>query len=198
MSKSSGLARLQLTPQGGSGEESPPPLVASGVDFSEQALEKMARRLLSEAGCAPLARTVRVNWNRRLRTTAGLAYAGKGLVMLNPRLVIFGMEEVERTLRHELAHLLARYRMGRRRIAPHGPEWQQACADLGLAGEKRCHELPLPRREVARKHRYRCRHCGVEVLRVRPFSRAVACLPCCRAHNHGHYHEKYRLLKVPL
>jgi len=198
MSKSSGLARLRLSRTPDSEAEGPPPLVSPGVDFSEAALERMARRLLEEAGCPMLARGVRVRWNRRLRTTAGLAYAGKGLVVLNPRLIVFGMEEVDRTLRHELAHLVARYRVGRRRIAPHGPEWQQACADLGLAGEKRCHELPLPRRQVTRKHCYRCRHCGQEVLRVRPFARAVACLSCCRQHHNGHYHEKYRLVKVPL
>ena len=38
-------------------------------------------------------------------------------------------DEVDRTLRHELAHLLAQWRVGRRRIAPHGKEWRQACRD---------------------------------------------------------------------
>ena len=161
-------------------------------NFSEVSLESTARRLLESLGCRGLARQVRVRWNRRLRTTAGLANYLHWQVSLNPRLISFGMEEVDRTLRHELAHLLARYRAGRRRIQPHGPEWRQACADLGLDGEKRCHELPLPRRRMPHKILYRCRHCRAEVRRVRPFRRAVACLKCCREFNRGRYDERFR------
>lgn len=161
-------------------------------DFTEESLETTARQLLEAVGCKALARQIHVRWNRRLRTTAGLANYHIWTVSLNPRLTVFGMEEVDRTLRHELAHLLARYREGRRRIQPHGPEWRQACADLGLDGEKRCHELPWPRRHVARKVVYRCRHCHSEVRRVRPFRRAVACLKCCREFNRGCYDDRYR------
>ena len=30
-------------------------------------------------------------------------------------------------------------------IAPHGAEWRQACRDLGIPNESRCHDLPLKR-----------------------------------------------------
>lgn len=165
-------------------------------DFTQASLQALAHRLLVQVGCPALARQVRVCWNKRLRTTAGLANYRFWTVSLNPRLVAFGIEEVDRTLRHELAHLLARYRAGRRRIQPHGVEWRQACSDLGLDGEKRCHDLPLPRRRVARKVIYRCRHCQSEVRRVRPFRRAVACLKCCREFNRGRYDDRYRFVLV--
>ncbi len=165
-------------------------------EFSEAALQDAARKMLVALGCETLARTVKVRWNSRLRTTAGLACYAKGLVSLNPSLVPFGMPEVDRTLRHELAHLLARFRAGRRRIQPHGAEWQQACVDLGLADEKRCHELPLPRTRIQPKLLYRCRNCLAEVRRVRPFKRPVACLKCCKSYNHGRFDEKYRFVKV--
>ena len=165
-------------------------------DFTEAALELSARALLEAIGCTSLASQIKVCWNRRLRTTAGLASYSQLLVSLNPRLIAFGMDEVDRTMRHELAHLLARSRVGRHRIQPHGPEWRQACLDLGLTDEKRCHELPLPRRRVERKHVYRCRHCRIEVRRVRPFRKAVACLKCCRALNRGRYDDRYRFVKV--
>jgi predicted SprT family Zn-dependent metalloprotease len=115
---------------------------------------------------------------------------------MNPKLLQFGMEEVDKTLRHELAHLVARARAGRRRIEPHGPEWRQACRDLGLADEKRCHDLPLPRTRQRIRHRYRCPQCRRDYDRVRPFRRAVACFECCRAHSRGTYDERFRLLKV--
>ena len=159
-------------------------------------LEETARELLRGIGCEKLARRVNVVWHPRLRTTAGQAFYGKNQVRMNPKLMQFGMEEVDKTLRHELAHLVARYRAGGRRIAPHGAEWQEACRELGLAGEKRCHDLPLPRVKQRERHRYRCSHCGREYGRVRAFRRAVACLECCRAYAGGRYHERYRLVKV--
>ena len=71
-------------------------------------------------------------------------------VTLNPKLVEISAEEVSKTLRHELAHLVAQDRAGRRRIAPHGREWRKACADLGIAGEARCHTLPFQARRMKR------------------------------------------------
>jgi predicted SprT family Zn-dependent metalloprotease len=125
-----------------------------------------------------------------------MAYAGKSLVHLNPRLREFGDGEVDRTLRHELAHLLAHHRAGRRRISPHGREWQQACRDLGLADEKRCHDLPLPRREVRARHFYRCPGCATVLRRVRPLRPKSACLACCRQHSGGRYAERFRFVKI--
>jgi predicted SprT family Zn-dependent metalloprotease len=157
---------------------------------------EIARTLLRGAGCADLAARVRVRWNGRMRSTAGMAYAGKSLVHLNPRLREFGDGEVDRTLRHELAHLLAHHRAGRRRISPHGREWQQACRDLGLADEKRCHDLPLPRREVRARHFYRCPGCATVLRRVRPLRPKSACLACCRQHSGGRYAERFRFVKI--
>jgi SprT protein len=158
-------------------------------------LETRAKKLLQNAGCNSLAGMVQIRWNRRLKSTAGLASHRHSLVMLNPLLMQFGPDEIDKTMRHELAHLVAQSRAGRRRIQPHGEEWKQACADLGLPGEQRCHTLPLPRRTVTRKHIYRCEHCRTEVARVRPFRRRVACLSCCRKHNRGRYDERFRLVK---
>lgn len=159
-------------------------------------LEVLARHHLWEAGAEKLAARVTVRWSARLTTTAGLAYPHRDLIRLNPRLAAFGTAEIERTLLHELAHLLARERAGRRRIAPHGPEWRRACRDLGLPDEARCHDLPLPRRSVERRHIYRCPACAVEVRRVRPFRAAVACFACCKSRAGGKYDQRFRLVKV--
>ena len=143
---------------------------------------------------------VRARWNPRLRSTAGRAFARENVVELNPRLVAHP-GEVERTLRHELAHLLVAWRAGRwrRRPDPHGPEWRRACADLGIADESRCHRLELaPRRQVARRHVYRCTGCGVEWRRVRPISRRrpLACRACCRAHAGGRFDRRFVFVAV--
>jgi|SRR5579884_700036 len=156
-------------------------------------LEETARELLRLLGAELIASQLRVEWNSRLKTAAGRADYRRRLIALNPLLREYPAE-IDRTLRHELAHLLAQFRAGRRRIAPHGREWQQACRDLGIAGEKRCHDLPFPVRQRARRFLYRCPNCGRAFPRVRRIRAAVACLACCRAYNGGKFDGRFRLV----
>ncbi len=158
-------------------------------------LEKLSHRLLRTAGCRGL--NVRIEWNSRLRTTAGTACWSKKTISLNPRLLEVAPSEVQRTLRHELAHFLAQHRAGRRRIAAHGSEWRQACCDLGIPREPRCHDLPFKRKRLERKYFYACPECGSRLSRVRKPRRPVACISCCRRHNGGRYDARFRFEPVP-
>lgn len=159
-------------------------------------LEEVARVLVRQVGCAPLARDLTVSWNPRMRTTAGLACYRTRQVILNPRLIEVSADEVQRTLRHELAHLVAQARAGRRRVAAHGAEWQRACADLGIPDEKRCHDLPFKQRRLTRRYFYQCPECRTTMARVRRVKSRVACLKCCRKHNGGHYSERFRFREI--
>ena len=158
-------------------------------------LEETARELLGSLGAARIANDLRVEWNSHLKTAAGRADYHEKLISLNPRLSEFPIE-IDRTLRHEVAHILAQFRVGRRKISPHGVEWQQACIDLGIADEKRCHHLPFPARTFAALFVYRCPNCHQEFPRVRRMRRAVACLACCRKHNGGHFDPRFRLKPI--
>ena len=155
-------------------------------------LLQTARELLRANGADRIAMDLRVEWNSRLKTAAGRAEYREKLISLNPQLSEHP-SEIDRTLRHELAHILAQFRAGRRRISPHGAEWQQACVDLGIADEKRCHNLPFPARTYAARFVYRCPNCRQEFPRVRRVRRAVACLACCRKHNGGDFDLRFRL-----
>jgi SprT protein len=137
-----------------------------------------------------------VEWSRRLRSCAGRADFREKRVLLNPLLHNHGSGEVDRTLRHELAHLLAQFRAGRRRILPHGPEWRAACHDLGIGDEARCHNLPFPVRAQARRYLYKCPNCQRDFPRVHRIKRVVACLACCRAYTRGKFARKFRLQLV--
>ena len=155
-------------------------------------LLQTARELLRAHGAARIANELHVEWNSHLKTAAGRADYRQKLISLNPRLVEHPTE-IDRTLRHELAHILAQFRAGRRRIPPHGVEWRQACIDLGIADEKRCHNLPFPARTYVARFVYRCPNCRQEFPRVRRVRRAVACLACCRKHNGGEFDPRFRL-----
>ena len=162
----------------------------------DERLEALARQLLIAKDAEEIAMRVRVEWSRRLRSSAGRADFRHTRILLNCRLCDHGEAEIDRTLRHELAHLLAQFRAGRRRIAPHGKQWRQACADLGIADEARCHNLPFPVHRRERRYLYACPKCLREFRRTRPLRRASACLACCRAFNRGRYHEFFRLQLV--
>src|SRR5947208_12197546 len=182
-----------------------PPGVSPGALINESAgkmpvghtagtavLLQTARGLLCSLGAKRIATELRVEWNPRLKTAAGRADYREKLISLNPRLIEHPAE-IDRTLRHELAHILAQFRAGRRRISPHGAEWRQACVDLGIADEKRCHNLPFPVRTYTARFIYRCPNCRQEFPRVRPVRRAIACLACCRKHNGGGFDPRFRL-----
>ncbi len=166
--------------------------VPAGHTSGTAVLLQTARELLCSLGAKRIATELRVEWNSRLKTAVGRADHHQRLISLNPRLVEHPAE-IDRTLRHELAHILAQFRAGRRRISPHGSEWQQACRDLGIADEKRCHTLPFPAKHYAPRFIYRCPNCRRDFPRVRRIKRAVACLACCRAHNGGEFDARFRL-----
>lgn len=160
-------------------------------------LTRRANALVKELGLAPKLPCVCVIWNKRLRTAAGKAFYRDARIELNPRLQLLESprreEESDRTFLHELAHLVAHARNRRRRIRPHGPEWRQACADLGIPDESACHDLPFAARRMRRKYGYRCPRCGTVLKRVRRIRHHVACLACCRECNEGRYDRRFRL-----
>jgi SprT protein len=169
--------------------------MTAGPAAETAVLLQTARELLRSLGAVRIAHELRVEWNSRLKTAAGRADYRQKLVSLNPRLSAYPTE-IDRTLRHELAHILAQFRAGRRRILPHGVEWREACRDLGISDEKRCHNLPFPVSERARRYLYRCPDCQRDFPRVRRIKRAVACPVCCRAHNRGKFDARFGLRLV--
>ncbi|MEX2580161.1 MAG: SprT-like domain-containing protein [Verrucomicrobiales bacterium] len=149
-----------------------------------------------------LARRLSVAWNPRMRTAAGRAFTQTASIELNSKLQelpeAHREAEIQNTFLHELAHLVAYARAGRRRIAPHGPEWQTACRDLGIPGESRCHSLDFQPRRMRRKFAYQCPHCAAVIQRVRKLKRRVACYDCCREHNRGRFDRRFALVERKL
>lgn len=161
-------------------------------------LTLVAADLCREHGLDALGRAVQVAWNARMRTAAGRASGRHWLIELNSRLQDLPEDrrdaELRATFLHELAHLFAMARAGRRRIQPHGPEWRQACCDLGIPDESRCHSLDFQPRRIARKYAYTCQHCGAVIERVRRLGR-VACHPCCRKYAKGQFDARFLLVE---
>jgi predicted SprT family Zn-dependent metalloprotease len=165
---------------------------------SDEDLTAWCRERVRAFGLTRLARKVEVFWNPRLRSTAGRAWWPDRTIELNPRLRELGDDELWRTVRHELAHLMAYERAGRRKVRAHGPEWRAACADLGIAGESPYHELPLRSHRQRRKFSYTCPVCFESFERVRRMRGAAACYACCRQHSGGRFDQRFRLVERKL
>jgi len=153
--------------------------------------------LLEKYAGESYASSVKIVWNRRMRSTAGRAFLNQAKVELNPKLLDLkedALKHVQQTLLHELAHLLAHHRYGSR-ISAHGAEWKQACADMGIPGESATHSLPLPSNKQERKWRYSCPQCGEVIERVRKMRGYSACYTCCKKYTRGKYHSKFKLIE---
>ncbi|WP_035611977.1 SprT-like domain-containing protein [Haloferula sp. BvORR071] len=156
-------------------------------------LTEWCRETAATFGLPELARRVCVGWNARMQTTAGRAWWPDRLIELNPKLKEQPPEELWRTLRHELAHLIAYERAGRRRIEVHGPEWRAACAELGIPNEQPFHNLPFKRKRMKRNFAYVCPQCSTTIRRVKKIQRTVACYACCRKYSGGIFDNRFRL-----
>ncbi|MDB4408651.1 SprT-like domain-containing protein [Akkermansiaceae bacterium] len=163
-----------------------------GID---EDLTMISSKLAMMLGLEELAQRVGVEWNPRMRSTAGRATWPTCLIELNTHLPQISQDEVRRTLLHELAHLVTYERLGHANVSPHGGEWQQACSDLGIPGESATHRLSLPTRSLKRNWKYVCLNCDSSIERVRRFKGRVACYECCQKSKTGEYDERFRLIE---
>jgi SprT protein len=94
--------------------------------------------------------------------TAGQAHYGKyqedAYIRLNSSIFKDNTDKfVERTVPHEVAHLLARYyflKMGIYKIKPHGKEWRNIMKILGVNNITRCHSYTIKEDQRKRQQRY--------------------------------------------
>lgn len=166
-----------------------------GAGRGDAGLTEWCREQAGLLDLPELSRKVEVRWNARMQTTAGRAWWPARLIELNPKLKDQAPEEMWRTLRHELAHLVAYERAGRRRIEPHGTEWRAACAELGIPHEQPYHTLPFKRKRMRRNFAYTCPYCLVVIRRVKRITRQVACYECCRKYNGGMFDLRFKLFE---
>jgi len=135
-------------------------------------LHHYATFALRKIGETEVAEIFSIQWNPKMRSAAGRAKLTEWAIDINPKLLPFGEKEVNTTILHELAHLIA---WKRNRHRGHGTPWRVACSDLGIPNESVTHTLPLPRRSQRKKFRYQCDTCGSSFDRVRRLTRPSAC-----------------------
>ncbi len=93
--------------------------------------------------------SVRVRFNTRMRSALGRAYIDENRIELNIRLLERFPQELEPTLAHELAHLIAPKLFGRKGLY-HDEGWKQIMALLGFE-PSRTHSLDVDGLKRAQK-----------------------------------------------
>lgn len=137
-------------------------------------LEHRAQTLLNTlCDSFPLGYRPRLIW-KNFRVTAGMAYYRDKAIGLS-RSVLTTEEQLDDTVIHEYAHLLAVARHGRK-AAGHGVAWQTAMRDLGRE-PKVTHNYPVQRNQRRQQVGYTCQRCGTVLLRPRR-------LPARRRYSH--------------
>ncbi len=124
-------------------------------------IQRRVRELLQRA--APLCRRhgadipePTIHFDLRGLTAGQARWPRRGRPILRFNLSIAGRHPqafIERTVAHEVAHLLTTACHGR--TAPHGPAWRQTMAFLGIADPDRCHDYTVDEAEVRRQRRWR-------------------------------------------
>ena len=129
--------------------------------YEREALEQ-TRLLLTEAatryGIDPPEPEVSFDLSGKTAGMVVFRHNGQTLIRYNRTLLIEnGDAFIQRTVPHEVAHLMAREIFGPS-IKPHGKQWREIMAFFG-ADNSRCHNFPLPEKE-RRRMRYFAYRCG--------------------------------------
>lgn len=146
-------------------------------------------------------------WSRRLRRTAGSIDVRARLIKLsvpilndaflpekNPGAgyVVCGVlcrtreAALYEILKHEMIHL---WLFERGLPCGHTREFRVKAREMGQSDIR--HQIAVPPARSGWK--YFCPVCRASFIRVRRFSRAVACMKCCRAFNGGEFHQRFKL-----
>lgn len=103
---------------------------------------------------------IEIRFDLRGKTAGQVRIRARGEYLIRYNLELLergGADFIQRTVPHEVAHVLAYHRYGKR-IRPHGPEWQRIMRQLG-AEPTRCHDYDVSGLS-ARKLTYFRYHCG--------------------------------------
>lgn len=115
----------------------------------------------------------------------GACHYSKRKITLSAELTALnGVEQVQRTMLHEIAHALAGYK------AHHNAQWQSICRAIGGDGQRTYSTANTV--TVDRKVTGTCPNCSRVIKRHRRAK--IACGQCCRKYNHNEYDEKYLII----
>ena len=123
-----------------------------------QEVEHLARKLMNEFGLVKKGWRFQFNARKKaLGVCRRHSYNGNSIQLSKPWMLKLPMEEVDRVIRHEIAHALAPAYEG------HGRIWKEMCCVVGIPNEARCFEDKVISDEFLKetaKWKQQCPTCG--------------------------------------
>lgn len=143
--------------------------------------ERLARKLMAEH--AP---GWKFEWDRAKKRYGCTHYGHpKRITLSRPLTELRTQEQVERTIKHELAHVLAGAKAG------HGPVWRAHARALGIPAVRCSNDVSIPGAWVGT-----CPHCLEQFTKHRKPKRDLlyACPKCCRKYARGRWDARFILI----
>lgn len=136
----------------------------------EQIRQDLIQKLKAELGDkyekVEFAMTAPVEFNPRMRTSAGRARIKHNIIELNPDILGRHPEHLEQTVAHEFAHLVAYALFGPRLGGGHGRGWKRTMGMMGHPAD-RTHNLSVDEKKV-RKHKVKAMaKCGCRMFEIK-------------------------------
>lgn len=111
-----------------------------GVITSEKELKEVTEYLIKKFD---LRIDIEVEIADRFKQKAGQYRHGERKIRISRHLIDNHPGEVIETLKHELGHAVTMHRHRKRRIKPHGKEWESIMEEMEVDKPKACHNLQL-------------------------------------------------------
>lgn len=159
------------------------------MDIDGQFLSNCIASLGTTWNTPTIVSRVEIQFSDRMRSCLGRCLPSRGIVRLNRRLLRVEPALVEEVICHEVAHVVAFERHGRR-CRPHGPEWAALMRSAGFQPHVRARLGPelqlllLAPRKVRNVYEHRCPICRIMRVARRPVSR-WRCVACATAGRTG-------------
>ena len=153
-----------------------------------QEVEHLARKLMDEFGLVK--KGWRFQFNNRKKALGVCKrhmYYGNSIQLSTPWMLKLPMEQVDRVIRHEIAHALAPRDEG------HGRIWKEMCCVVGIPDETRCFEDKVIGKEFRKetaKWKQECPTCGKTNYRYKRTYSAQSCGVC----SGGSYNEQHKVV----
>jgi predicted SprT family Zn-dependent metalloprotease len=153
-----------------------------------QEVEHLALKLMDEFGL--LKKRWRFQFNNRKKSLgccSRLMFKGNSIQLSKPWMLKLPMEQVERVIRHEIAHALAPP------YENHGKIWKEMCCVVGIPDETRCFTDDVISKEFHKetaKWKQECPTCGKTNYKHKRKYTPQSCGVC----SGGSYNEQHKLV----
>lgn len=152
-----------------------------GNQKKQQEVWSLANHLMRQHGL--IDKRWSFGYNKRKKALGVCSHSKRKIELSSLWVETLPMEQIERTILHEIAHALAPADAG------HGPKWKEMCCLVGIPDEARCFTdkvIGTEFRKTTAKWKVECPTCGKVTYKHKRTYPAPSCGVCSSSYNPQH------------